>query len=162
MRKNGFTLIEILVVIAIIGTLASIMYVAFGSVTVKARDTKRKAELSQVGKYFSGVKCYLPNAGAGDYDIADLITELKSKYPQYSSFVAKAPRDPKSGTQSKTNYRYIVSSDGKKCSLYANLENKNEPVTLKNINIPTAGGGTGVFAGQTGANGTDRYYQISN
>ncbi|MFH1522588.1 MAG: type II secretion system protein [Patescibacteria group bacterium] len=46
--KKGFTLIELLVVISIIGLLSSMAVYAINSARVKARDTKRKADLKQV------------------------------------------------------------------------------------------------------------------
>jgi len=51
LQKNlGFTLIELLVVISIIGFLATASLVAFNSARTKARDTRRKADLTQIRK----------------------------------------------------------------------------------------------------------------
>lgn len=162
-KRNGFSLVELLVVVAIIGILATIIMVSLSSATGKARDAKRKTELAQIGRLLSSGSCYLPNAGAGDYDTADLAAELKVKYPQYAQYAALAPKDPKTGNDTKSNYRYVVSNGGQKCALYANLENASEPVTLPSLSAPTAGGGTGVLqASSAGWNGTDRYYQVSN
>ena len=158
----GFSLIEILVVIAIIGILATVIVVALGGATKKARDVKRKADLTQIGKWLSASSCYLPNAGAGDYDIADLVGELVVKYPQFANFATQAPRDPKSGNDSQAFYRYAVTEGGAHCALYANLEKDDEPVTLPGISAPTPGGGNGVFEATTaGWNGTNKYFQTS-
>ncbi len=161
-KTPGFSLIELLVVIAIIGILASIIFVSLGPVTKKARDTKRKADLSQIGRFLSVSSCYMPNAGAGDYDILSLIDELKTKYPQYANYASQIPKDPKSGTDSQAFYRYVISESGADCALYANLEKDDEPITLPNLTAPTAGGGIGVLKSQsTGWNGTNKYFQTN-
>ncbi len=162
LKNRGFTLIETLVVIAIIGILASVVFVATGSARGRARDAKRKTELSQMGRFLASSSCYLPNAGAGDYDIADLFEELKIKYPQISQFISEPPSDPKSGTETQSFYRYIINDSGK-CVLYANLENEQEAVTLPSISEPTAGGGSGIFqAAMPGWNESNKYFQVSN
>ena len=160
---KGFSLIEILVVIAIIGIIASIILAALNTVRKKGRDAKRKYEISQIGRFLSGSSCYIPNAGAGDYDIMGLADEIRQKYPQYASTLSVIPRDPRVGNDIESFYHYILSTDGKKCALYANLEFEDERVTLMEISIPTAGGGTGVFEATTdGWNNSPKYFQVSN
>lgn len=159
--QKGFSLVEILVVLAIIGVIATMILISLGGAIAKARDAKRKATISQIGRVFS-FSCFMPQAGAGEYDIATFMPELKIKYPQYAA-VLSSVKDPKAGTNSETFYRYIVSQDGKACVIYANLENKDELVTLKNISTATPKGGTGVYEGvATGPNGTNKYFQVSN
>ncbi|MBI5465952.1 MAG: type II secretion system protein [Candidatus Kerfeldbacteria bacterium] len=161
-RRSGFTLVEVLVAVTIIGVLSTIVFVAVARARVRSRDAKRKAELAQIGRFLAG-SCYQPNSGSGDYDLADLFDELKVRYPQITNFISQAPQDPKTGSNEQTNYHYLVSSEDQKCALYANLENAAEPVILSQLATPTAGGGTGVLqAGAVGWNGTNLYFQFSN
>ncbi|MFH1522445.1 MAG: type II secretion system protein, partial [Patescibacteria group bacterium] len=157
----GFTLIEILAVIAIIGILATIVSVSLLGTTGRARDAKRKNDLNQIGRFFS-LGCFTPEEGAGEYDLNELLTEFKVKYPEYANNITDNIRDPRTGTDSASNYYYIV-DENNKCVLYANLENKNEEVTLAGISEATPSGGKGIFEAPTsGWNGSNKYFQVSN
>ncbi len=159
--KSGFTLIELLAVIAIIALLATVVFVYLGGTTAKARDAKRLNDLDQLGRYLS-FGCIVPDGGPGEYDLNDLLAEMKAKYPQYAGSIPANIRDPKTGTAGISNYTYILDS-ASNCVLYANLENPGAAVTLPALSAPTPRGGKGVLAGATtGVNGTDKYFQISN
>ena len=164
LKENNlaFSLIEILIIISIIGILSTFAIIALGSVREKARDTKRKNDISTIGRFMT-LSCFLPNDGAGKYDLADLAAELLLQNPKYEKYLKSIPQDPLSGTAIQSNYTYIVNEDGDKCALYANLENKDEKITLKNLNEPTPGMGAGVLkANTTGINNTNIYFQYSN
>lgn len=159
-RTQGFTLIELLVVVAIIGLLTSVATVALNDARMKARDSQRKAEIAQFGRVLS-VDCYMPTAGPGEYDLADLIAEVRATKPEAAEYVSRLPIDP-AGNETETRYKYVVNS-ADKCVLYANLENDRELVTLPLIAAPTPEGGTGVFAAAAeGWNGSVKYFQVSN
>jgi len=160
--KRGVALIELLVVIAIIALLASFSVIALSSATKKGRDSKRKSDLNQIGRFLS-LSCYLPDAGAGQYDLASLFDEIKVKNPQISNFIKSVPKDPLIGTDSQSYYIYEVTDGAVKCSLSANLENDSEPVTLPNLTRPTPGGGSGILqAAANGPNKSLKYFQFSN
>lgn len=157
----GFTLVETLVVIAILGILSSIVLISVGDIRERARDSRRKSEVARIGQFLS-FSCYLPSAGEGEYDIIALAQEIVAQNPQYGQFLSNIPKDPKTGTDTQSKYIYTVDGQGKKCALYANLENPNERATLS-IAAPTPGGGTGVLkADHPGWNGTPFYFQVSN
>ena len=160
--KRGFSLIELLVVIAIIGILSTVVFSATNGVRAKARDVKRKAEISSMGRLIT-TSCYLPDAGACTYDIVDLVAELLIKKPEYAKWLSEVPTDPAApNPETASLYMYTVNSNGK-CALYTNLERDVEAVTLTSINVPTAGGGTGVLNASTeGWNGSTKYFQVSN
>jgi prepilin-type N-terminal cleavage/methylation domain-containing protein len=67
-NSRAFTLVELLIVIAIIGLLASVIMVALSSARVRARDAKRLSEVQQTAKalelYFNQCNAYpqLPTA----------------------------------------------------------------------------------------------------
>jgi len=159
--KEGFSLIEIILVIAIIGVLATLAFVYLGGATKKARDVKRMNDLNQIGRFLS-FGCLVPDGGAGEYDLNELIEEYKARYPQYANNISENIRDPKTGTAEESNYKYIVNA-GNQCVLYGNLEEDESEVSLPDISVATPGGGKGVFqAGSNGWNNSSKYFQVSN
>ncbi|MFH1822681.1 MAG: type II secretion system protein [Patescibacteria group bacterium] len=48
--KSGFTLIELMIVISIIGLITSIAVYAYNNARIKARDSKRVADITQIQK----------------------------------------------------------------------------------------------------------------
>ena len=61
-NKPGFTIVELLIVIVVIGILAAIVIVAYNGVQTRARDSQRKSDLSQLAKIIS-----LYSVDNGDY-----------------------------------------------------------------------------------------------
>jgi len=115
-RNKGFTLIEILIVVAIIAILASVVLVGLGPTQSLGRDARRVSDLHEVQ---NGLELYY-NA-EGKYPIGDgsawanLGTELTGAVPSITS----VPGDPSSGK----SYDYSSDAAGVGYILQATMEN---------------------------------------
>jgi general secretion pathway protein G len=58
MKRRGFTLVELLIVIAIIGILSVVVVVAVGGAQAKSRDTKRKADIKAISMALESYKSF--------------------------------------------------------------------------------------------------------
>jgi prepilin-type N-terminal cleavage/methylation domain-containing protein len=111
----GFTLIELLVVIAIIGILSAIGLVSLNGAREKARDAKRKSDLSSMRAAL--ILYYDDRPSTGIYPIQTLAGPLAGiSGDLVPSYIAGLPTDP-TGT-----YYYISSTFGELYALFVKLE----------------------------------------
>lgn len=140
LSKKGFTLIELLTVIAILSILAALIFGNFVTTIKKARDNRRKQDLSQVKTalelYFAEVGFYPtthPTEEGGLPWGSALTNSLGTK-----TYMKKLPQEP-----SRNNgYNYSYQSDGTYFKLYSCLEN-TEDLDYNNI-TPTGTPNCGV------------------
>lgn len=114
-NKKGFTLIEILIVISVIGILASIVLVNLGGFRSRGRDARRIADLRTMQ---NALELYYANEGnypAGDSAALYAAVEALPG-------IGKLPRDPATGNPM---YSYGTDANGLSYVLGATLENKN-------------------------------------
>lgn len=133
--KNGFTLIELLVTVFIIGVIAMLVVINTVQIRKKSRDTKRKADISDVANaiemYYSS-KHQFPGRECALLDL-DGLGDINNP----SSFLSRPPYDPLCKNQNEceedvSNYKYMKTENGHYC-IFTHLENKNDS-DIKDVN----------------------------
>ena len=134
MKQKGFTLIELMVVIAIIGILAGIVMVSLGGARANARDARRQSDIRQFNTAME--LCYddaTCNSNQAYLQSASMPTAV-------GTYLTSVPTDPVSGNSSYTwinNSATGVDTDQDYCA-YAILE---RAVASGNVAIIASGPG---------------------
>ncbi len=139
LNKKAFTLIELLIVIAIIGILAVSFLPSLFNAPRKARDTERVADLEKLqkvvisatllGKTYPSDGC-IKNVGAGSAAFGPYIAELGGEVPLDP--LAPTARNYGGGVScADGNYYYKKNpSASYKFGVYANVEEKDKANSL--------------------------------
>jgi prepilin-type N-terminal cleavage/methylation domain-containing protein len=126
-KQSGFTIVELLIVIVVIGILVALVVTTFSGIQRKARNTERESDVkaihSQLEAYFNEAGAYPALGGSGDG-----INDSSWRATNMKSLDAEALKDPKGTGQalcaeaSDTCYGYAVGEDNATYTLTANLE----------------------------------------
>jgi len=132
--KNGFTIIELLVTIVVIGILATIMIISYTGIQQRSRDTDRQSDMTQLKiaiEKYRAEKSEYPNVCSGgdgvDCPVSSLTTAL-------APYLKNVPHDPRNVADSATDYRYIRGAPTTDSyGLYVSNEAKTSCKTGQNV-----------------------------
>lgn len=128
-RRNGFTLLELMIVIVILGVLAALISGNFITSLKKGRDARRKADLEQIQKavemYYEDNKVY---PGITDVSFGGQLCHPDGCATKI--YMQKVPNDPIGGR----SYAY-VSSTNQSYGLYTCLENTEQILPYVSANF---------------------------
>lgn len=130
--NDAFTLIELIIVMALMAILATAIWGNFFTSLTKGRDSRRKQDLDAVSK---AVELYYNDAKA--YPLPALIQwgfAFSNENNSSVIYMQKLPQDP--GYPTSESYCYI--SDGTYYKMYANLENTDDPKIIPTVACPPA------------------------
>ncbi len=123
--NQSFTLIELLIVVAIIGILAALIIVSLNTILPRARDAQRKAALNEIQKalaefyinhgYYPGEQSFPPPTGGWWENISNTAYGAEM-YNDMLSYMSSVPQDPLYGKTSE-DYMYVSGNIGSAVSL---------------------------------------------
>lgn len=129
--QKGFTLIEMLVVVSLIGVLTTLVAANLNSARERARDTQRKSDLRNIETalrlYYQDYQGF-PGAGSGGQisgcgaSGTSICSWGSAWSDSLNTYMNKLPKDP----LPDQSYKYAVSSDRESYTLDACLENKSD------------------------------------
>lgn len=128
-NKKGFTLVEVLIVIAVVGILASVVLVGLGPIQRQGRDARRLSDLRQVQ---TGLELYYSRNGSypNVNTWADLTTQLITGGAGGNVGVSNVPNDPRAGAGASYFYGTNAGSD---YVIGATLEDDKNPALDNDI-----------------------------
>ncbi|MFA5644648.1 MAG: type II secretion system protein, partial [Patescibacteria group bacterium] len=113
-NKPAFTLVELLVVIAIIGVLATLAMVSIQSARIKARDTKRIADIKQIQ---TALELFFNDNGL--YPASTSVTSsINSGTKVYMEVYPQAPTPPDGDCTEESN-QYVYTEAGEDNGSYS-------------------------------------------
>lgn len=114
-RKNnrGFTIVELLIVIVVIGILAALVIVTYNGIQQKARDTERKTDINAVASHLEAY-----NAQNGRYPTLANVNDATFRAANMKGLDPAALQDPKGASQALVatvgvnEYAYVATPAG--------------------------------------------------
>lgn len=116
-KQKGFTIVELLIVIVVIGILATLVIVTFSGIQQKGRDSQRKTDINALQSH---VEAYY--AQTGTYPTAAMINDTAWRAANMKGLDPESLKDPKAagadlnaGASSATQYGYSALAAAAAC-----------------------------------------------
>lgn len=116
-KSKGFTIVELLIVIVVIGILATLVIVTFSGIQQKGRDSQRKTDINALQSH---IEAYY--AQTGTYPTAAMLNTAAFRTANMKGLDPEALKDPKAtgadinaGVSSATQYGYVATAAGAAC-----------------------------------------------
>lgn len=167
--QKGFTLLELLIVISIIGILATLVVVNLGGARGSARDAQRMSDLKTIQTaleaYFNDYGCYPAGNSQDCLNRVDWNSSVTSNSEQWSTlesalvprYLAQVPEDPANTQDFYYEYGNVGRVSNIGYDLIARLETNHEASCGRVINKYV----WGMTRDNTCSAQTDNYYVIS-
>jgi prepilin-type N-terminal cleavage/methylation domain-containing protein len=130
--RQGFTLVELLIVIAVITMIMVVVFPNFMGVRQRARDSQRKSELAQIQRAIELYKQdqmppVYPTTGALSSDLCGKCWSSGGMNCSGNIYMYKVPCDPQSSGTTPTPFLYIASgADALQYTISTCLENAGD------------------------------------
>lgn len=131
-HQSGFTLLELLVVVTILGLLAAVGMGQYQTSQMKARDAQRKSDLSNIARalemYYNDYGSYPEDNDDGNIVVDGTARLWGASFETDDAVYMKVlPRDPEASATDDPDWDYCYMSDGaNEFMLFARLENEND------------------------------------
>ena len=141
LKQRGFTIIELLIVIIVIGILALLVYTSFNNVTRDARNRERETDIKAI---HSSLEAYY--AQNGNYPTLANLNDSSWRDTNFRGFDSAALQDPQGSAETLASaaaedvYAYVVTDDsGNACD---NGASGGTDCTQYTLTATYEGGGT--------------------
>ncbi len=143
-QSKGFTIVELLIVIVIIGILATLVIVTFTGIQQKARDSQRQTD---IGALNSHIAAYYSETGT--YPALTMLQDDAWVTAHMKGLDSEALDDPKgtagagpAATASATQYGYAATAAGAACTVSGTSPNQTADCDAYTLTANLEAGGT--------------------
>lgn len=139
--QKGFTIVELLIVIVVIGILATLVIVTFTGIQQRARDTQRKTDINATQSH---LEAYY--ASTGTYPALSMVNDAAWRAANMKGLAPEALIDPGGGalaaSTTSSAYGYAPLAGGSACTVTGTGASATSDCDTYTLTATLEGGGT--------------------